>query len=83
MVTTLRTTLFYCTISTLLDRIMDTSQKPQDLERLHTLGIMEGNTFLYLKWNQHTKKHAEREHPTLEQVQQWLERSRSRSPSPR
>ena len=27
MVTTLRTTLFYCTISTLLDRIMDTSQK--------------------------------------------------------
>ena len=47
LVTTLRTTLFYCTISTLLDRIMDMSQKPQDLERLRTLGIMEGNTFLY------------------------------------
>ena len=75
LVTTLRTTLFYCTISTLLDRVTDMSQKPQDLERLRTLGIMEGNTFLYLKWNQDTKKHdkAEREHPTLEQILQWLE----------
>eukprot|EP00439_Symbiodinium_sp_Y106_P027168 s4196_g3.t1 len=46
-----------------------------DLERLRTLGIMEGNTFLYLKWNQEAKKHdkAEREHPTMEQVLQWLE----------
>ena len=36
---------------------------------------MEGNTFLYLKWNQEAKKHdkAEREHPTMEQVLQWLE----------
>ena len=75
LVTTLRTTLFYCTISTLLDRVTDMSQKPQDLERLRTLGIMEGNTFLYLKWNQDTKKHdkAEWEHPTLEQILQWLE----------
>ena len=43
------TTLMYCVITTLLERVESTINKPQDQERLRKLGILEENTFLFLR----------------------------------
>ena len=78
IVTTLRTTLMYCVITTLLERVEGTINSPLDQARLQKLGIMEENNFLFLKWNQQTKQtkqhdKAQRDQLPMESVKQWLE----------
>ncbi|CAE7675397.1 unnamed protein product [Symbiodinium sp. CCMP2592] len=68
--TTLRTTLVYCLISTLLERVESAESKPQDMARLQALGLVEDNRFLYLRWNAERRCHdkATREHLPMEQA---------------
>ena len=72
---TLRTTLFYCVVTALLNRICELEHNEADLLRLEQLGIMEKGQFLYVQWNQETKKHerSNREHLDLAVVKKELE----------
>jgi len=71
---TLRTTLMYCLVGTLLERVEALEDKPQDVLRLEKLGLVEEGKFLYLRWNQTTKKHekSEQEHMPIAQAKAYL-----------
>eukprot|EP00439_Symbiodinium_sp_Y106_P035989 s1005_g4.t1 len=69
---TLRTTLVYCMMTTLQERITALETSQEDVRRLESLGIMENGCFLYMRWNQERKCHekTQQEHLTLAQAKE-------------
>ena len=71
---TLRTTLVYCMMTTLQERITALETSQEDVRRLESLGIMENGCFLYMRWNQERKCHekTQQEHLTLAQAKEHV-----------
>ncbi|CAE6916579.1 unnamed protein product [Symbiodinium sp. CCMP2592] len=71
---TLRTTLVHCLVQALLERVSALESNTEDLARLEKLGLMEGDKFLYLKWNGELRRHEKstQEPLTLAQAKTYL-----------
>ena len=54
---TLRNTLLHCLVTTLVERVENAISKPEHMAHLRTMGLVQDDTFVYLRWNQETKAH--------------------------